>query len=55
MSLHGRVNITIEEMISVIQVESINLKNAGEIHRAYVLKEAANFLTTQKQNRIKND
>jgi hypothetical protein len=55
MRLHSNVIVRIEEMISVIQTEAINLKNAGEIHRAHVLKETAEFLTKQKRNGFKNN
>ncbi len=55
MSQHGNVNVNLDEMIKVIKEEALNLKNAGDLHRAYVLKEAANFLSIQKRNRINND
>lgn len=54
MSPYSRLNVQLDEMIKVIQEEAINLKNAGDFQRAYILKEAANFLTRQKRNGVKN-
>jgi hypothetical protein len=55
MSPYDKLDIQLTEMIKVITEEAINLKNAGDFHRAYILKEAANFLTRQKRNGIKNE
>lgn len=55
MSPYSKLDIQLDEMIKVITEEAINLKNAGEFHRAYILKEAANFLTRQKRNGVKNN
>ena len=55
MSPCSKLNIDLAEMIKVIKEEAINLKNNGDFHRAYILKEAADFLTKQKRNGIKNE
>jgi hypothetical protein len=55
MASRIKLNISLEEMIKVIKEEAVNLKNAGDIHRAYILRETADFLIRQKRNGIKNE
>lgn len=55
MAPRVKLNISLEDMIKVIKEEATNLKNAGDTHRAYILRETADFLIRQKRNGIKND
>jgi len=52
---YNRLDIQLTEMIKVIKEEAINLKNAGDFHRANILKEAADFLIRQRRNGIRNE
>lgn len=54
MSPNIKLDVQLDDMIKVIKEEAINLKNAGDHRRSYILKEAANFLTVQKRNGVKN-
>lgn len=51
---YSKLNVSLDEMIKVIKEETLNLKNAGDLHRAYILQEAVDFLIRQRRNGIKN-
>lgn len=50
MSLPGMQPVSLKEMIKVVKEERINLKNAGDLHRAKILQETAEYLQKQLRN-----